>query len=115
MENGLTGQFGPTVARMPRQCPPTRCRPPKSLLSSMGTTMSQIRPATGRFTRATAASPMAWNTPGASWPRPTPAGMHGSTRTVRNRSKAPMAGRDAAAGAAVRVALTPRLLPCSGA
>ena len=68
MENGLTSQLIPTVTAMPRQCSRTSPSAPKSIFSSIGTIISQISAATGRFTCATSAAPMAWKTPGSAWP-----------------------------------------------
>ena len=59
MLNGLTSQLIPTVTAMPRHCSATRCKAPKSTLSSIGTTISQISNATGRLTSATFMRPSA--------------------------------------------------------
>ncbi|MCP1545893.1 hypothetical protein J2W80_005785 [Methylorubrum extorquens] len=53
-----------SVTPIPRQCLPTYRSDAKSILSSMGMTISQISTATGRFTLATSASPTAWKKPG---------------------------------------------------
>ena len=92
IEKGFTSQLMPTVAAMPRQWLPTWRRAPRSIFSSMGTIISQISTATGRLTSATVASPMAWKTPGMSWPSTMPATMQSATHSVRKRSKVPMAG-----------------------
>jgi hypothetical protein len=91
MENGLTSQLIPTVTAMPRQCARTSPRAPRSIFSSMGTIISQIRAATGRLTCATSAAAMAAKTPGSAWPSRMPATMHSATQTDRNRSKPPSA------------------------
>ena len=83
MENGLTSQLMPTVVAMPRQCWPTSPRARGSIFSSIGTIISQTRMATGRFTCATVASPIAWKAPGITWPSATPATMHSATQRVR--------------------------------
>jgi len=83
IENGLTAQFTNSVTPMPRQCCLTWPSAPKSTLSSIGITITQISRPTGRLTWATSMRPMAWNTPGASWPNAMPATMHSSTHTVR--------------------------------
>ena len=59
IENGLTSQLTPTVTAMPRQCWPTSPSARGSIFSSIGTIISQIRMATGRFTCATVALPIA--------------------------------------------------------
>ena len=83
MENGLTSQFTPTVAAMPRQCRPTSTSACGSIFSNIGTIISHTRMATGRLTCATVALPMVWNTPGAAWPRTMPAMMQSATQSVR--------------------------------
>ena len=57
IENGLTSQLTPTVDAMPRQCWPTSRKAARSILSSIGTIMSQTNTATGMLTCATVASP----------------------------------------------------------
>ena len=101
IENGLTAQFTNSVTPMPRQCSLTWLRAPKSTLSSIGTIMTQINRPTGRLTWAISMRPMAWNTPGANWPRAMPATMHSSTQTVRKRSKTLMPGMAGARPAVV--------------
>ena len=83
MENGFTSQLIPTVVAMPRQCRPTSAKARGSIFSSIGTIISHTRMATGRFTCATVASPIAWNTPGTAWPSATPATMQSATHRVR--------------------------------
>ena len=57
IENGFTSQLTPTVDAMPRQCCPTCPKAVRSILSSIGTIMSQTNTATGMLTCATVASP----------------------------------------------------------
>ena len=83
IENGLTSQFTNSVTPMPRMCWRTSCRAPKSTFTSIGMIITQINRPTGRFTLATSMPPMAWNTPGSSWPSAIPATMHRNTQTVR--------------------------------
>ena len=59
IENGLTAQLMNSVTPMPRQCSLTWPRAAKSILSSIGTIISQISTATGRLTLAISAPPMA--------------------------------------------------------
>ena len=59
MENGLTAQLTNSVTPMPRQWRPTSPSAVKSILSSIGMTISQIRTATGRLTLAISAAPIA--------------------------------------------------------
>ena len=60
MLKGLTSQLMPTVTAIPRHCSVTRCKAPKSTLSSIGTIISQISTATGILTWATFIRPSAW-------------------------------------------------------
>ena len=83
IENGLTSQFIPTVAAIPRQWPRTRPSAARSTLSSIGTTISQTSAATGRLTSAAVASPTARNRPGAACPSAIPATMRSAAQTVR--------------------------------
>ncbi len=83
MLNGLTSQLIPTVTAMPRHCSATRCKAPKSTLSSIGTIISQISTATGMLTWATVIRPSIWNGPGISRPSTIPAKMHSATQRVR--------------------------------
>ena len=68
IENGLTAQLMNSVTPMPRQCSLTCESAAKSILTSIGMIISQIRTATGRLTLAISAAPIAWNTPGKKWP-----------------------------------------------
>ena len=72
-----------SVTPMPRQWRPTWPSAAKSILSSMGMTMSQMSAATGKLTLATSAAPTAWKNPGATWPSAMPATMHRATQIVR--------------------------------
>jgi len=83
IENGLIAQLTNRVTPTPRQCSRTRCNAAKSILSSMGTIMSQIRTATGRLMLATSSRPKKWKVPGNIWPSPMPAAMHRKTQRVR--------------------------------
>ena len=83
IENGLTSQLMPTVAAMPRQWLLTCPSAARSILSSMGMTISQTSTATGRLICATVAVPRAWNTPGTAWPSPMPTMMQSATQSVR--------------------------------
>jgi len=64
MEKGLTAQLMKSVTPIPRQCWLTSRMAAKSILISMGMIISQMRPATGRFTCASSIPPIAWNRPG---------------------------------------------------
>ncbi len=101
IENGLTSQFTPTVAAIPRQWLLTCPSAARSIFSSMGTIISQTSTATGRLTCATVASPIAWKTAGTSCPSAIPAMMQSATQGVRKRSNTPMAGRAGAAPAVI--------------
>jgi hypothetical protein len=83
MEKGFTAQLMKSVTPMPRQWRPTSPSAAKSIFSSMGMTISQISPATGRLTFAISTAPIAWNAPGMTWPRAMPATMHSATQRVR--------------------------------
>ena len=83
IENGLISQLTTSVTPMPRQCRPTSASARGSIFSSIGTIISQTRMATGRFTCATVALPIAWNTPGTAWPSAMPATMQSATQSVR--------------------------------
>lgn len=83
MEKSLTAWLMNSVTPMPRQCSLTRPRAANSILASIGMIMAQISTATGRLTQATSAEPIAWNTPGRTWPRPMPATMQSPTQRVR--------------------------------
>ncbi|MNY04737.1 hypothetical protein D3C86_1374330 [compost metagenome] len=58
IENGLTAQLMNNVTPIPRQNVPTCERERKSILSSIGMIISQIRIATGIFTLAISAAAM---------------------------------------------------------
>ena len=83
IENGLIAQLISKVTPIPRQCSVTRCRAPKSTLSSIGTIISQISTATGRLTLATSAPPISWNGAGNSRPSAMPTTMHKATQSDR--------------------------------
>ena len=83
IEKGLTAQLMKRVTPIPRQWRPTCPSAAKSIFSSIGMTISQIRTATGRLTLAISAEPMAWNTPGMTWPSAIPTTMHSATQMVR--------------------------------
>ncbi len=83
IEKGLTAQLMNSVTPTPRQCSLTCPSAPRSIFSSIGTIISQISTATGRFTLAISAAAMAWNRPGTRWPSATPATMHNATQTLR--------------------------------
>ena len=83
IENGLTAQLMNRVMPIPRQCSRTPARAAKSIFSSIGTIISQIRAATTRFTWANSAPAMSANVPGTRWPRPMPATMQSPTQTLR--------------------------------
>ena len=57
IEKGFTSQLTPTVDAMPRQCCVTCPKAVRSILSSIGTIMSQTSTAMGMLTWATVASP----------------------------------------------------------
>ena len=81
--NGLTAQLMNRVTPMPRQCRRTWPSAARSILSSIGTIISQTSAATGRLTCATSARPRAWNGAGKSRPRAMPATMQSATQTER--------------------------------
>jgi hypothetical protein len=83
IEKGLTGQLMKSVTPTPRQCSRTWPSAPKSILSSIGTIMSQISTATGRLTFATSAPATTLKKPGMTWPSATPATMQSATQSVR--------------------------------
>jgi len=83
IENGLTVQLMKSVTPMPRQCWRTWPMAPKSTLSSMGMTISQMSTATGMLTLATSMWPNAWKTSGAIWPSAMPPTMQSATHSVR--------------------------------
>ena len=57
IEKGFTSQLTPTVAAIPFQCAPTVPSAARSILSSIGMTISHTSTATGRLTCATSAVP----------------------------------------------------------
>ena len=59
MENGFTSQFTNSVTAMPFMWLRTSPSAPKSTLTSMGMTITQISRPTGRLTRATSMAPTA--------------------------------------------------------
>ncbi len=83
MENGLTAQLMNSVTPIPRQCSLTRAKAAKSIFTSMGMIINQIRTATGRFTLAISAEPMTWNIVGKKCPSAMPAMMQRPTQIVR--------------------------------
>jgi hypothetical protein len=83
MENGFTAQFTKSVMPMPLQCDLTWPSAPKSILTSIGTIITQMSRPTGMLTRANSTAPIAWNAAGKSCPRAIPATMHSATHTVR--------------------------------
>ena len=83
IENGLTSQLTPTVAAMPRQCSRTCPSAPRSILSSIGTIISQTSTATGRLTCATSPRRAHGTGPGSAWPSAMPATMQSATHSVR--------------------------------
>jgi hypothetical protein len=80
IENGLTSQFTPTVAAIPRQWSFTWPSAARSIFSSIGTIISHTSTATGKFT---VAEPSTWNTPGIACPNAIPATMQSATQSVR--------------------------------
>jgi hypothetical protein len=64
MVKGLIAQLTINVTEMPRQCRLTWPSDAKSILTSIGMIISQISTATGRFTFAISADPMAWKNDG---------------------------------------------------
>ena len=58
IENGLIAQLMNRVTPIPRQWRPTSPSAAKSILSSIGMTISQISTATGRLTLAISAAPI---------------------------------------------------------
>ena len=58
IENGFTAQLMKSVTPMPRQCSLTCDNAAKSIFTSMGMIISQIRTATGRLTLAISAEPI---------------------------------------------------------
>ena len=83
IEKGLTAQLMNSVTPIPRQCRRTSAMAAKSTLTSIGTIISQISAATGRFTCATSAAPTAWNACGNRCPSPMPTTMQAATQRVR--------------------------------
>ena len=71
------------VVPMPRQCRPTWRSAPKSIFISMGTIITQMSAATGRFTCAHSMLPRCANADGQRWPSSVPATMHNATHRVR--------------------------------
>ena len=59
MENGFTAQLMNSVTPMPRQCSFTCPSAAKSIFTSIGMIINQIKMATGRLTLAISALPMA--------------------------------------------------------
>ncbi len=76
-------QLMKSVTPMPRQCSFTRPSAAKSIFRSIGTIISQMSRATGRFTFATSSAAMDWKRPGIRCPSVTPAMMQRNTQTVR--------------------------------
>jgi hypothetical protein len=58
IENGLTAQLMKSVTPIPRQCSFTCDSAAKSIFTSIGIIISQIRIATGRLTLAISADPI---------------------------------------------------------
>ena len=83
IENGLTAQLMNSVTPTPFQCRRTLPSAPKSILSSIGTIISQISAATTRLTCAISAAAMTPNRPGSVWPSAMPATMQSATHRVR--------------------------------
>ena len=83
IENGFTAQLTKSVTPMPRQCCVTSRSAAKSIFTSIGMIINQIRAATGRFTWDTCIALMAPKNPGTRWPSPMPATMHRKTQRVR--------------------------------
>ena len=83
MEKGFTAQLMNSVTPMPRQCSVTRDKAAKSIFTSMGMIINQIRTATGMLTLAISAEPMMWNTEGKACPSAIPTMMHRATQMVR--------------------------------
>ena len=83
MVKGLIAQFTARVMPIPRQCRATWPKAAKSIFTSMGMIISQIRMATGRLTLASSMALTALNRPGMSWPSAMPATMQRKTQTVR--------------------------------
>src|SRR5579875_1339621 len=91
MENGFTAQLIKSVTPIPRQCSRTCPRAVKSIFTSIGMIMSQMRTATGRLTCAISAAPIAWKMFGRKCPSTTPATIQSATQSVKNRSNTDMA------------------------
>ncbi|MNT38159.1 hypothetical protein D3C72_1743420 [compost metagenome] len=72
-----------SVTPMPRQWDFTWPSAPKSIFSSIGIIMIQMRMPTGRFTWAYSMLPIAWNAPGIACPSAIPTTMHRATQMVR--------------------------------
>ncbi len=83
IENGFTSQLTTSVTPMPLTWLRTWPSAPKSILSSIGMIITQMRRPTGRFTRAISSAPTAWNRPGSHWPSAIPTTMQMNTQTVR--------------------------------
>ncbi len=83
IENGFTAQLISRVTPTPFQCWRTAPNAAKSILSSIGTIINQISPATTRLTCASCAAAIAANSPGKTWPSATPATMHSATHSDR--------------------------------
>ena len=90
IENGLTTQFTNKVTSKPRGLCPTRRIDAKSTFIIMGTIMSQISTAMGKFTWLPCPNSMRRNDEtrsGIHLPAAIPATMHRPTHTVRYLSK----------------------------
>jgi hypothetical protein len=87
MLKGLTAQLTPSVTRMPRQYCWTLPSAAKSILSSIGTIMSQMSTATDRLMCATAILHTVSKNPGRVFPSRVPARIQRTTQRVRERSK----------------------------
>ena len=83
MEKGFTAQLIKSVTPMPRQCSLTRDKAVKSIFTSIGMIINQIRIATGKLTLAISTEPMLWNTVGKKCPNAIPTMMQKATQTVR--------------------------------
>src|SRR5450631_1550426 len=86
IEKGLTTQLINSVTPIPRQYCRTCPSAEKSILTSIGTIISQISAATGRLTVAISAAPIAWKAPGARRPRLMPATIQSPTQKLSVRS-----------------------------
>jgi len=78
----VRAQLMTSVTPTPHQCSLIPPNAPRSNFSGIVIIIHQISTATGRLTWATSAA-MAWNSPGARWPKAMPVTMDSATQTLR--------------------------------